>query len=451
MHLRNRVIGKTINENTCQSLVQHTGQTQTQGFGQGTHPSQSNAGVNMPTKNPLMNQSAGDRLAVFKAALAKTSMQGQGGSRRALDTLTNMGNGNNGGGAEKIEKKGVAKGQVGQGQMGSGQGQVSVQIETVTNVGVQEMAKGPVPMVVASPMIREIEMDAEDKKEMSVMEVDSIATFTIPALASFGEVPQINVLVPVTLQNSSDLFRFFLEMETVRSPSPRYMSKQSDITPKMRTILVNWLVEVHRKFRNKQETLFLAINLLDRFLEKKAVSRSKLQLVGVGSLLIACKYEEIYAPEVNELVELTDNAYTRDEILQVECIMLNTLQFDLSVPTPFYFAQRILAHFSESEDLYHLTMYLLELCLIDYKLLKWLPSVIASSAVLLASRMLQTTTSWSSFLHQTSGYGEAFLRPCAIDIQNVLLNPDPKEDSVRKKYTNPKFNSVAMLAPLKSF
>jgi cyclin B len=58
--------------------------------------------------------------------------------------------------------------------------------------------------------------------------------------------------------------------------------------------------------------------------------------------LISSKYEEIYAPDVQELVEMTDNAYTRDEVLQVECIMLNTLTFELAVPTPFFFSQRFL-------------------------------------------------------------------------------------------------------------
>jgi hypothetical protein len=237
--------------------------------------------------------------------------------------------------------------------------------------------------------------------------------------------PSVPVPMAANPNTLADLNRWYLEIEALRSASPKYMSKQTDINAKMRTILINWLVEVHRKFRLKPETLFLTVNILDRFLEKKAVSRSKLQLVGVGALLIASKYEEIYAPEVQELVEMTDNAYTRDEVLQVECIMLNTLAFELAVPTPFFFCQRFLQASENTEELQHLTLFLLELCLLDYKMLKWLPSVTSAAAVYLARRMLGMTT-WSTELQRATCYGEAFLRTCVQDLQSVLTNPDPK-------------------------
>jgi len=85
-------------------------------------------------------------------------------------------------------------------------------------------------------------------------------------------------------------------------------NKQNDINEKMRSILVDWLVEVHVKFKLLPETLFLTVNLIDRYLEAKKVLRQKLQLVGVTSMLIASKYEEIYAPEVKDFVYITDKA-----------------------------------------------------------------------------------------------------------------------------------------------
>jgi cyclin B len=93
----------------------------------------------------------------------------------------------------------------------------------------------------------------------------------------------------------------------------------------MRSILVDWLVEVHLKFKLVQESLYLTINLIDRYLERKQAHRSKLQLVGVTAMLIACKYEEIYPPIVKDFVYITDNAYTKDEILDMERDMLETL------------------------------------------------------------------------------------------------------------------------------
>jgi cyclin B len=92
------------------------------------------------------------------------------------------------------------------------------------------------------------------------------------------------------------------------------MTRQVDINEKMRAILVDWIIEVHLKFKLLPETLFLTISLIDRYLERVQIKRNNLQLVGVTAMLIASKYEEIYAPEVRDFVYITDNAYTKEEI-----------------------------------------------------------------------------------------------------------------------------------------
>ena len=108
-----------------------------------------------------------------------------------------------------------------------------------------------------------------------------------------------------------------------------YMEKQEDINEKMRAILVDWLVEVHLKFKLVPESLYLTVNLIDRYLEREQVNRQKLQLVGVTAMLIACKYEEIYPPIVKDFVYITDNAYTKEEILEMERKMLSVLDFNI--------------------------------------------------------------------------------------------------------------------------
>ena len=97
----------------------------------------------------------------------------------------------------------------------------------------------------------------------------------------------------------------------------------------MRAILIDWLVEVHLKFKLVPESLYLTVNLIDRYLEKEQVNRQRLQLVGVTAMLIACKYEEIYPPIVKDFVYITDNAYSKEEILEMERKMLQTLDFDI--------------------------------------------------------------------------------------------------------------------------
>ena len=80
------------------------------------------------------------------------------------------------------------------------------------------------------------------------------------------------------------------------------MNLQPELNSTMRSILIDWMVEVHMKFRLLPETLYLCINILDRYLSCVPVPRKRLQLVGVTSLLVACKYEEIYPPEVKDCV-----------------------------------------------------------------------------------------------------------------------------------------------------
>ena len=97
----------------------------------------------------------------------------------------------------------------------------------------------------------------------------------------------------------------------------------------MRAILVDWLVDVHAKFKLLTETLFFTVNIIDRYLSLKQITRARLQLVGVASLLITTKYEEIYPPNLKDFVYITDNAYTKEEILEMESDILCVLDFNL--------------------------------------------------------------------------------------------------------------------------
>lgn len=105
----------------------------------------------------------------------------------------------------------------------------------------------------------------------------------------------------------------------------------------MRAILVDWLVDVHAKFKLKDETLYLTISLIDRYLSIELVSRMRLQLVGVASLFIACKYEEIYPPALKDFVYITDNAYVKADVLEMEGHILQALDFSITNPSSYDF------------------------------------------------------------------------------------------------------------------
>lgn len=83
----------------------------------------------------------------------------------------------------------------------------------------------------------------------------------------------------------------------------------------MRQILISWLIEVHLKFSLLPETLYVTVNLVDRYCQTREVPRSEYQLLGVTSMLIACKYEEIFVPKIEDFVDITDNTYSKQQIL----------------------------------------------------------------------------------------------------------------------------------------
>ena len=90
---------------------------------------------------------------------------------------------------------------------------------------------------------------------------------------------------------------------------------QDDVTERMRAILIDWLVEVHLKFKGLPQTQFQTVNIIDRFLMQRHISRKKLQLQGISAMQIACKFEEIYPPEISDFVYITDNVYIIKNLL----------------------------------------------------------------------------------------------------------------------------------------
>jgi len=245
-----------------------------------------------------------------------------------------------------------------------------------------------------------------------------------------------------------DIHRHNRKIEGMLSPSPTYIRSQPDINEKMRAILIDWLVEVHLKFKLMSEVLPLTVNLIDRYLEKRTVMRSKLQLVGVTGMLIASKYEEIYAPEVRDFVYITDRAYTREEILQMESDMLNTLQFQCTVPTVHYFMHRYIkvAGLDRRGTTAMLARYLCERTLQEYAMLKYLPSTVAAACVHLALRKTGKP-SWTPALQYHTNYTEANLRPCAEDVAQIAATAETTSlKAVRHKYSSSRFGCVGSIS-----
>ncbi|NXN96521.1 CCNO protein, partial [Rhinopomastus cyanomelas] len=204
------------------------------------------------------------------------------------------------------------------------------------------------------------------------------------------------------------------------------LAHQPQVTAEARCRLVSWLISVHRQFGHSFEALCLAVNTLDRFLATTPVAADCFQLLGVTSLLIACKQVEVHPPRMKQLLALCSGAFTLQQLRNLERIVLYRLGFDLAAPTVSFF----LEHFSqvrrerqgsdsgETADALSLAEAVAELSLADYTFTKYTPSLLAAGSLGLADRLLQHR---SPLDLQVSGYPEGLLRDC-IDQLQVLVS-----------------------------
>ncbi|KAK4380349.1 hypothetical protein RND71_002211 [Anisodus tanguticus] len=233
-----------------------------------------------------------------------------------------------------------------------------------------------------------------------------------------------------------------------------YMEFQPELNHKMRAILVDWLIEVHRKFELMPESLYLTINILDRFLSVKTVPRRELQLVGISSMLIACKYEEIWAPEVNDFIHISDNAYVRDQILQMEKAILGKLEWYLTVPTPYVFLVRYIkaATTPSDQEMENMAFFFAELGLMNYKtIIACCPSMLAASSVYAARSTLNKSPEWTQTLQHYTGYSEDQLMECTKQLVSYHLGAaENKLKAIYRKFSGPDRGAVSLFPPARN-
>ncbi|XP_028293490.1 G2/mitotic-specific cyclin-B2 isoform X2 [Gouania willdenowi] len=250
-------------------------------------------------------------------------------------------------------------------------------------------------------------------------------------------------------QYVKDIYQYLHELEqAVRAD---YM-RGYNITQQMRALLVDWLVQVHSRFQLLQETLYLTVAILDRFLQVQEVSRRKLQLVGVTAMLLACKYEEMFAPEVKDFAYITDNAYSTAQILVMEQLMFRGLKFQLGRPLPLHFLRRASKVANSDVERHTLAKYLMELTLLDYDMVHYRPSEVAAAALCLSQQLLDGL-SWSPTQQHYSTYSEAHLKPLMQHIaKNVMMMNEgrTKFQAVKSKYSSSKLMKISLLPQLRS-
>ena len=227
-------------------------------------------------------------------------------------------------------------------------------------------------------------------------------------------------------------------------PEVNYMTKQKDINHRMRAILIDWLIDVHLKYKMVPQTMYISVNLIDRYLSKNETSRVKLQLVGVASMFISSKYEEIYPPELKDFVYITDKAYVKSDVLDMEYKMLNSLNFDITFPTQWSFLEIFRKKLQIDQKTFNLAWFLMELSLINYKMLKFKYSQIAASALMIAIKTLNYFD--EAEFEKNTGYNKNELQECVKKINNFYIyNSTHSLQAIRKKFSSKKYDEVSKI------
>merc|ERR1719375_2077026 len=203
------------------------------------------------------------------------------------------------------------------------------------------------------------------------------------------------------------------------------------------------------KYKLRSETLHLAVNLIDRHLTRSTVMRKKLQLVGVVAMFIASKFEEINPPELHDWVYITDKAYSNKDVLVMECMMLTTLSFNITVPTAAHFLNLLEKANGCDAVQRNVVLYLLDLGLLDTRMLQHTPSHVVSAAVLLSNELCRRGFLWPAAMRQLTGLTEINLQQCVGMLRELLevdqANGGGQLQAVHKKYSTSQRHGVAKM------
>lgn len=225
-----------------------------------------------------------------------------------------------------------------------------------------------------------------------------------------------------------------------------YMPLQTDINDKMRAVLINWIIDVHLRFNLQPETLFVAVGIIDKYLSHKYINKNHLQLIGVTSLLIACKYEEVTAPLVSDCVYITDNTYTKEQILWTERDILMTLGYKFTFPSILKFYDILALNFSFNEKEYYQGRYLIESFLIDYSVNKFSCSLIACSIIYIVMKINPERFYDYHLIKAYTQEEENVLKQCANNIIFLVQHLDDKTlYAVKTKYLSKEYYEVSKL------
>ncbi|GMT34126.1 hypothetical protein PFISCL1PPCAC_25423 [Pristionchus fissidentatus] len=249
-----------------------------------------------------------------------------------------------------------------------------------------------------------------------------------------------------------DIFAYHRSTENVFVVGD-YLEKHPGITKDCRALLVDWMIQVNETFAQFNETLYLAVKLVDIYLHntKEAVPRNELELVACAALFLASKYEERDPPPINDFIVITEESFTREALMAKERRVFDTVHFNLGAPLSYSYLRRYAKVCKIELDTLTLARYILETSLMFYEFVGASESKMAAGAFLLALRMKDEKAEWTPVMHKYSGYEADEVESWVWELNHMMTMKQskkgvyPKLKETVEKYSQEQFFTVTIL------
>lgn len=246
----------------------------------------------------------------------------------------------------------------------------------------------------------------------------------------------------------NDIYNNLLNEEKIQNPKNifGFMKRQQEINEQMRAILIDWIIDVHLRFRLRTSSLFTTVKIIDHYLNTNQIQRNNFQLLGIAAFLIACKHDEIFIPKLEDLIYVTDNAYKKEELVKMEEIVLDNLSFNILGPSPLDFYEILAKSFGFKKVEFYLGRFFMESFLLDINYTKYSPSVIACACAYIVMKYYKLPNYQKLYDKRlnSEGVSQTFIKETAKEICffiDGLSSTDLK--ATRNKYSLAQYGEVS--------
>ena len=220
-------------------------------------------------------------------------------------------------------------------------------------------------------------------------------------------------------------------------PPNQIFENQTNLTPKMRATLIDWLVEVQKKKKFHTDTLFFAVNYIDRYLIERDIDKSKFQLLGSAAMLLASKTEEIHPVSCHSMVHLSGESFSVNALCRMESALFSTLDYNVTPVVSSHFLKRYLLCAGGSSKFTIFAYYVNETLLLDSDFIDLKPSLVAAGVIAFSMAVIKDAPVWSKELQAETMYSLTELKPVVSKIHSSVLSiAASRFQAIRKKYAS---------------